>query len=268
MNMATYALSDIHGQGDLLDEVLNFLKEDDVLYFLGDACDRGNDNLYCMQTLLKDKRVIYLKGNHEDFFRIIISQILNDDFSNVQHWAQNGGRLTMEEGLSLPYKDLINLLYDIDKLPLVETYINQYGQKILLSHAGFTPDWLWNNTTSEKDKKWNYIWDRQHIKDINWDGSNGTEEVIIVHGHTPVQHLSIEGVKELEKNAFPVCYSKGHKFDIDLGAFYTEETCLLNLDDFSTIKFKREKSKEISITKVDSVKTEIIIPEFTYSWEV
>lgn len=37
----TFACADLHGQYNLYKQIKNFLKEDDKVYFLGDATDRG-----------------------------------------------------------------------------------------------------------------------------------------------------------------------------------------------------------------------------------
>lgn len=68
-----YVVSDLHGMGDLFDEMMEFLEfeEDKAQYqliFLGDACDRGPDGYRIMKQLLRNPNVIYLKGNHEDLF--------------------------------------------------------------------------------------------------------------------------------------------------------------------------------------------------------
>ena len=69
-----YVSSDWHGCGDVAKRALNYLKEDDTLYFLGDAIDRGNDGANMMLDLLEDSRVIYLKGNHEDLLEDILAR--------------------------------------------------------------------------------------------------------------------------------------------------------------------------------------------------
>ena len=62
----TYAVSDLHGRYDLWEKIKSHLQENDVIYFLGDAIDRGPDGLKLMQELLTDKRVHYIIGNHEE----------------------------------------------------------------------------------------------------------------------------------------------------------------------------------------------------------
>ena len=63
----TYAFTDLHGMYPLWEQIRDFCDESDKLIFLGDACDRGDDGLKIIKELLQDKRVTYIKGNHEDF---------------------------------------------------------------------------------------------------------------------------------------------------------------------------------------------------------
>ena len=45
--MATFALSDIHGHYEIYEKVKAMLKPEDIVYFLGDAGDRGPDSWKC-----------------------------------------------------------------------------------------------------------------------------------------------------------------------------------------------------------------------------
>ena len=60
-----YCFTDIHGNYNLWCQIKNFCDETDKLIFLGDAIDRGDAGLQIVQEMLKDKRITYLKGNHE-----------------------------------------------------------------------------------------------------------------------------------------------------------------------------------------------------------
>lgn len=73
--MAKYAFTDIHGNYDLWLAIKNYCKEDDEIFFLGDAIDRGPDGIKIMQELFKDKRVTYIIGNHEDMFLDYVKDI-------------------------------------------------------------------------------------------------------------------------------------------------------------------------------------------------
>ena len=65
--MATYCISDIHGEYDRyikMLETINFT-DDDFLYILGDAIDRGPDSIAVITDIMSRKNVQMLLGNHE-----------------------------------------------------------------------------------------------------------------------------------------------------------------------------------------------------------
>ena len=67
MSKRIYVVSDIHGYYDLfikLLEKINF-NQDDLLYIIGDICDRGPDTLKLIFYIQKHDNIILLKGNHE-----------------------------------------------------------------------------------------------------------------------------------------------------------------------------------------------------------
>jgi len=51
--MSTYAISDLHGQYDIFEKLLDVIdfSENDFLYVLGDAIDRGPDGIKILQRL-------------------------------------------------------------------------------------------------------------------------------------------------------------------------------------------------------------------------
>lgn len=52
--MATYTVSDIHGQYALFQKLLESIhfSDDDFLYILGDAIDRGPDGIKILQAIM------------------------------------------------------------------------------------------------------------------------------------------------------------------------------------------------------------------------
>ena len=61
-------MSDVHGDFPHFDEMLEKIRfsEEDILYVLGDAIDRGNENLKLLEFIRKhDSNIRLLKGNHE-----------------------------------------------------------------------------------------------------------------------------------------------------------------------------------------------------------
>lgn len=222
--MSTYAFTDVHGQYNLWEMIKNYCQEDDTIYFLGDACDRGPDGVKIIRELLEDPRVIYLKGNHEELLEIIVPKLLEGEFNNILYWASNGGGETWS-ALSKEKDSTINeIIHKIKNLPLTATYTNEKGQDIFLSHSG-----AYRPFPLEKYSKWNitpeedlYLWDRKHMEEKNWDINY--PEAYVVHGHTPVQLCS--------KSILPHSYCDDHKINLDLGSFSSGKIALFNLDNF------------------------------------
>lgn len=220
-----YACSDLHGIYNLWEQIRDFCDDTDVIYFLGDAADRGKQGVDIIKELLADKRVKYIKGNHED---MLVKSFRDPSWIEFEkNWKENGGNPTLKH---LKYKctpqekkDIIDKLKD---LPLYDFYINKQGKTIFLSHAGLSPK---ENIEETKVTDWDLMWDRKHLIDI-WIGDKNT---YIVHGHTPVPLLWTCGIYTVGKNdKEPHFYSGGHKIDLDLGSFATGIVALMDLDTF------------------------------------
>src|SRR5688572_18246152 len=73
-----YAIGDIHGRLDLLDDALSRIEADidgrkraqNIIVFLGDLIDRGPSSAQVVERLRtyrrRDVRTIFLSGNHEE----------------------------------------------------------------------------------------------------------------------------------------------------------------------------------------------------------
>ena len=96
-----YAIGDIHGRADLLEDLLNQIDADAMdfegnvhIVFLGDYIDRGFQSREVIEILLSDRllpyRAHFLKGNHED---ALLSFLSDAEFG--PKWAAYGGRETM-----------------------------------------------------------------------------------------------------------------------------------------------------------------------------
>ena len=62
-----YVISDLHGYYDLFIKLLEKISfsEFDLLYIIGDVCDRGPDSLKILFYIQKHDNIILIKGNHE-----------------------------------------------------------------------------------------------------------------------------------------------------------------------------------------------------------
>ena len=239
-----YVMSDVHGCGGLFDSVMKFLEEQEggyQLIFLGDAIDRGTHGYRIMKSLLNNPNVIYLKGNHEDMFLRAVHEFkdycaeegltprqLYDSFGRdtramLEHvgdecrlYAYNGGTLTFESWIN---DRCSNIVYKIKDLPLTHSY-----DKFDFCHAGCT---VYN---FEKNDESCILWDRTHFP-APW-----AKDRVLIHGHTPVQHLfratrHHEAIdEEAPKYLQPVRYS-GNKIDMDTATYFTGVLSVYCLED-------------------------------------
>lgn len=228
--MAVYVCGDLHGHLEIYKKIKSMLNPEDIVYCLGDCGDRGPDSWATIKAVYEDPQFIYLKGNHED----ILIKACEDYLDNDEMWdyysytlsCVNGGKETLEDWESDP--DRLMWLRRLKNLPTWETYENPCGVVFVLCHAGFTP-WLKEGTLNERitpaDNE--LLWDREHFFDEY--SSIEMDNVIVIHGHTPIQYLSEDlGERKWAGGAFWYC--NDHKVCIDSGGFFSDEWILLNLD--------------------------------------
>lgn len=240
--MKVYAISDIHGRYDLFEMLKQTLQADDICYVIGDCADRGPDGWKIIKEVYEDPRFIYLKGNHEDMLVEAMKDYLRypEDEKEPFFDYSHSYRLCRHNGGGSTFRDWVHEKWNrnswvqkLDKLPLKLIYINKKGQKVILTHAGYTPH-LNQKLTNE-----DYLWDRYHFN-CKWD--EDFIDTIIVHGHTPVPYMDeymfrMYGDVDLDCNVKPGAfwYSKDscgrkHKVNIDSGAFFTGCLTLIDLD--------------------------------------
>lgn len=227
--MAVYACADLHGRYDLYEKIKAFIKPDDTVFFLGDAGDRGPQSWETIKAIYNDPQFIYIKGNHEDMLVKAGEEYIGLRHSSVNRrdLERNGGRDTFNDMIKEPnFTSWINY---IRNLPKIEVYYSEaLNLEFVMAHAGFTPG-IGLENRGEVD----FLWNRDHFYD-NWPTWNEDfNNVIIVHGHTPIGLmdevvLDAYGYKEDEPGAFWYC--DNHKVNLDVGAVWNDYTVLLNLD--------------------------------------
>lgn len=247
-----YASADWHSQVHLGEQVLKWLQPDDTLYYIGDAVDRGTRGLEMLKMLLDDPRVIFIRGNHE--------QMMVEDFYYMEEnkhrpwiYFDESEDLTVNQLKELPHQERQYYIDAIASMPTSLTYHSPEGHKVYLEHAGYSPFIM-------PCRSHDPLWDRQHFNDT-WGVGAEADNTYLVHGHTPVQFLRFEmgyrDMKPLTKGEMRIkqnwkrnnCeddtqyrlniirYCDGHKFDIDMGTFFTQRIALLDLDNFNEIYF-------------------------------
>lgn len=236
----TYAVTDLHGMWNLWEQISEYCDETDTIYFLGDASDRGPDGLKIIRALLSDKRVKYIRGNHEEML------IEGAETRDPYLLYYNDGVSTYQDFMLMDPLQQDILIDRLNRLPNQLEYINAKGQRIVMNHSGSTPESYedWEKTLFKKGTNL-YTWDRHHFH-RKWDVDENT---FIVHGHTPVPYL----ITEIDPNGKiygedieadeVLCYCSGHKFDLDIASAFTKKVALFNLDELKVEKyFKVEES--------------------------
>lgn len=230
--MGVFACSDLHGRYDLYQEIMKFIKPDDKLYCLGDCIDRGPDGWKLLKEILSNPQITLLKGNHEDLLCDAIRFMSGYEpkvyIDPVQDCVNNGGAETLQSWMDEGAKP--DWIYTLRRLPIYENYENTSGYLIHLTHAGFTP-------TPDAIDEFDAFWDRKHIAD-EWP--EGHENEIVVHGHTPIGLVDLKWRPE----DGAMWYANCHKINIDMGAYDTGFTLLLDLDTFDEHIFQVEEGEE------------------------
>jgi serine/threonine protein phosphatase 1 len=215
-----YAIGDIHGRADLLDQVLSNIDRDlsarptpRALHVLvGDYVDRGPDSLGVLDRLVEraqDHELICLKGNHESFLIDFLKAP-----AVLDAWRHFGGLETLlSYGLAPSVRPdaatRMQLAADLERaMPAAH---RGFLQNLKLSftcgdfffaHAGVRP-----GTPLTHQQEEDVLWIREEFLSCEQDFGK-----IVIHGHTPV----------LEPDIRP------NRINIDTGALATGRlTCLI-----------------------------------------
>ena len=190
-----YCISDIHGDYAKFLKLLQKINFDDadVLYVLGDVCDRGSEPMQVLLKMMAHDNIIPLCGNH-DFMAMrclrLLSKELTESFLETMDeeriqflsvWFENGGKSTMDNFRQLSQAQRIEVL---DYLGEFELYaeLQIHGQDYLLVHAGlgeFSKEKLLEDYTLDQ------------LIDVRLDYTQEYfADKILVTGHTPTQLIA------------------------------------------------------------------------------
>ncbi|MCB8819920.1 metallophosphoesterase family protein [Microvirga rosea] len=183
--MLTYAIGDIHGRHDLLEELLEKIRDHagdraHRLVFLGDYIDRGPNSAGVIATvrgLQRDDpdRVVCLTGNHE---AMLLTAVRHP--SSLTHWLINGGSTTLGSyGILDPREFPAEVIAWLKTLP---TFFEDEWRYFV--HAGLRPGRDLRHQT-DVDR----IWIREPFLDTDYDFGKH-----VVHGHTPLQPATPESL--------------------------------------------------------------------------
>jgi serine/threonine protein phosphatase 1 len=219
-----YAVGDIHGRLDLLDDMLRLIDEDmtsrrpkkTFIIFLGDLIDRGPDSAGVVERLRTYRplgaKPVFLGGNHEE----VLLRILAGDKGVLPSWLKFGGAECAESYGIDP--DRLRRMDEESALRLVRSavprshieFLDSFADTFrfgdyLFVHAGIRP-----GLALEDQDRHDLRWIREpFLSDAKEHG------FMVVHGHTIVERV-IEGP---------------NRISIDTGAYHSGVLTALAVED-------------------------------------
>jgi len=236
-----YAVGDIHGERELLSELLAKLSltAEDRLVFLGDYVDRGPDASGVVDLLLdlRDRhQCVFLLGNHESMFL---------DFLGWKGEAYFGGDAFLSNGgdRTLASYGFFDAQRRGELFELPEAHRAFYEQCVLwhqdgdylFVHAGLAQPLLENRDVQ-------YVLRRSRPEDLLWNRTTGDLPhrlgVTIVYGHTPRQD-------------FEVRHNEPFSIGIDTGAVYGGPLTAIRLPDETVIQSRWKGAVAVEVESGD-----------------
>lgn len=185
--MAVFAIGDVHGCADELEELLGMLPlgDDSTVVMLGDYIDRGPYSRRVLEILMEAKRkhrMVTLSGNHEEMLREFL------DGTNAQRVARfilNGGSSTLA--------DFAN---DQGEWVIPKTHV-QFLEELQLWHETDDHFFVHAGVPDMALKELDPVRDRDEVLWIRraFIGNPRRWEKRIVHGHTPVNAVEVSATR-------------------------------------------------------------------------
>lgn len=216
-----YAVGDIHGRMDLLDELASLIQADLVdapketlTIFLGDYIDRGPGSYGILERLSTGDfptAFLALRGNHEE----MALKFLEDE-SVLEGWRKFGGLETLHsygvdvgdamrgKGFGAAREKFVERLPHRHRAFLEETPLSASYGDYFFCHAGVRPGVSFERQTAE-----DLLWIRDDFLKFA-----GAHQKFVVHGHSPVH----------------VPDAKSNRINLDTGAFATSLLTALVLE--------------------------------------
>jgi serine/threonine protein phosphatase 1 len=218
-----YAIGDIHGRLDLLDNLIEQIGHDNAQrgpaettrIFLGDLVDRGPDSKGVIERLMEvrrsDPHAVFLKGNHEEIF---INAVRGDRRSAALLNRVGGRETVLSYGMSGAEYDNADL-GELTKLMAVYVpaahvhFLDAFEDwhvrgDYLFVHAGIRP-----GVSLDEQKASDLRWIRREF--LDWRESHGR---IVVHGHSITTEID----------------EQPNRIGIDTGAFATGRLTALGIE--------------------------------------
>ena len=222
--MRVYAIGDIHGRNDLLQQLLAQIDADELargpsdthIIFLGDLMDRGPDSagvIECAMALRDSgRKVRFLMGNHEEVF---VRACRKRDAKITRFFLRIGGEATV---LSYPITRAEYITLDMEQLSerlsnLVPqahlNFIESFEDQIVIGDYAFVHAGIRPGVPLSEQKPSDLRWIREEFVD-----QRGDLEKVVVYGHTIYDDIE----------------ERGSRIGIDTGAYASDKLTALALE--------------------------------------
>lgn len=230
--MTIYGIGDIHGQKDLLEDVLDRIERDGgpeaEVVFIGDYTDRGPDSCGVISTLAsgisEGRRWTCLMGNHDRMFGAFLREGVihdsniksglpwtHDRLGGLETLASYGIDTTGDPATAALWQDAKDAVPQdhLDFLLSRPLYVERDG--LLFVHAGIRP-----HVALADQVEADLIWIRDdfllHREAFDW---------LVVHGHTAVQgadhrgnRVNLDGGAGYGRPLRVACFEDGEVFEL------------------------------------------------------
>lgn len=190
--MATYCVSDIHGEYETYRRLLEKLcfSGRDTLYVLGDVIDRGPDGIKILQDMNARPNVFPILGNHEFTAAVclpwLMEEVTNQSLAKLDdtqlaalsEWIANGGGPTLRSLQQLSTEERQDILEYFQEMELYAE-VEAGGRRYVLTHAAlenFDPAKPLDDYELQ-----DFLFGRPDPKAVYWP------DKILVFGHTPTR---------------------------------------------------------------------------------
>ncbi len=221
-----YVISDIHGCYNKYMKMIGMigLRDEDTLFVLGDAVDRGDGGIDVLLDMFSRKNVVPLMGNH-DFSALNCLRMLSKDWKTLTKmqkdvsslWLSDGGMATYEGFIKLSDGDKEKILSYISTFTYFET--ETAGEnKFFLSHTVPEKDIFLDRM---RQSVFDYITGEPDYEEVYDDG------MYIVTGHTPTELIDPASAGRIWRGNRHIAIDCGAVFGAPLGGL-----CLDTLEEF------------------------------------
>lgn len=198
-DLTYYAIGDVHGELAKLDDLLRCIREDAMrrklayrVVFLGDLIDRGPDSRGVVErakTMCENGEAFAVKGNHEE---LMLHACDKQESIGIYFWAENGGDETiLSYARANGFKDDFREAIDADHvkwLRALPTMIRDEERGLVFVHGGIDPKTFPN--CSDELRMWTRS--RAFFRSELWPEREETQDILVIHGHTPAADLKPE----------------------------------------------------------------------------